>query len=526
MNTIKRFDNYKILVLLPIFSALLLGLSRLPINLDMLVFVAFIPILYYFEINSSNKVVNQDDNFHKRFLWKSSLMHFKNGVVFSTIFLLVSIHWISIVTFPGFLGILLLFGFIFGVLFWIVGLFYMIKPKCYRLSFILVWLSFEYLTNYTEFKFPWFNIAYGLKNSINLIQIAEIGGVTLIGLLILVINYLFYLSITKNKKYYMISFLILLFWYFGGMYRLQHLEIIETDFKIAVLQGNIDQDLKWHSSMIDSTFNIYESLGKKALKEENVDLIIFPEAALPVYLLQRKQYYNRLLDIVDNFNKPVFTGFPYYKQEYLHKGQIEPYLYYNAANLFTPEYSEEKVYFKNILVPFGERMPFLDDFPLLWKLQFGQANFEKGTEFGLYKIGGYSFSPLICFEIVFPQFLRKISYDFNPHFWVNLTNDAWFKKSIGTHQHASMAVFRSIETRKAVFRSANTGYSFYTTPDGTIHKMTNLYDRTYLTGKLSIYNVITPYVKYGYLLPIIIFIFFALQIFKLLLVLFYKKLMW
>ncbi len=523
----KNKSNKNSIIILPVISAILLGLSRLPVNFDMLVFVAFIPLFYYFDLfdraeQKSNTILN--NNFIK--LNTSFTKLFKHGFVFSTIFLMISIHWISIVTLPGFLGIILLFGIVFGVLFWLLSLLYRYKPILHFFSLISGWLSFEYATNFTEFKFPWFNIAYGLEKNLNLIQIAEIGGVTLIGLLILVINYLLYLAITKNRRYFLICFTIIIIWYGYGIIRLKTLPLKETDVSIAVLQGSIEQEIKWHSSMIDSTFNIYNRLGQEAINKEVVDLIIFPEAALPVYLLQRKQYYYRLLDMVFDFEKPVFTGFPYYKEEYKYKGQIEPYLYYNAANLFDPESLQNEVYFKNVLVPFGERMPFLSTFPFLWKLQFGQANFEHGEKPGYYQVKDYTFSPLICFEIVFPGFLRDITENINPDFWVNITNDAWFKKSIGTHQHAYMAVFRTIETRKSVFRSANTGYSFYTTPDGSIREKTSLYDRTFFTGKLLIYEGVTPFVKYGFILPLLFFVFFTLQIINLLVLLYLRKFVW
>jgi len=148
----------------------------------------------------------------------------------------------------------------------------------------------------------------------------------------------------------------------------------------------------------------------------------------------------------------------------------------------------------------------------------GQANFESGEKIEIYTLNGYSFAPLICFEIAFPSFLRRIGVDYNPYFFVNITNDAWFHRSIGTHQHAVMTAFRTIETRKSIFRAANTGYTFYTTPDGKIHDMTNLFERTYITGGLWVYDTLTPYLAYGFKISFIFIVFFALQIIGILII--------
>jgi apolipoprotein N-acyltransferase len=328
-----------------------------------------------------------------------------------------------------------------------------------------------------------------------------------------------------NKKYFSLALIFLGIWGLAGVLRLQYVteHSVQQDFVISVLQGNIPQELKWEETMLDSTFVIYEDLSRQAKDEDDADLIIYPEAALPTYLLLWVGDYYRLKRFVDAIQTPIFVGFPHAIREIKYKGQTEPVLYYNAANLFDFSIMRNENYYKNILVPFGERTPFLDKVPILWKLQMGQANFESGKSTVIYDVGDYNFAPLICFEVVFPLFLRNIAHNFNPDFWVNITNDAWFYRSIGTHQHAKMAVFRTIETRKPVFRAANTGYSFYTTPNGEIHGLTNLFERTLVSGNLTIFSSVTPYVKYGYLISLIFFIFFALQIIGIFIIWFKRK---
>jgi apolipoprotein N-acyltransferase len=407
-----------------------------------------------------------------------------------------------------------LYAVVFGLLFCLITINYKYKTILYPLSFIFAWLVFEYSTNFTEFQFPWFNIGYGLKNSLPLLQVLEIGGLPLLNLLIFAINILFYYALTRKRKLFIVTLSILIIWFCLGSLRLNYVKkhSKQEDFKISLLQGNIEQELKWQPGMLEDTFDIYESLTRETHEKDSPNLIIYPEAALPSYLFYDREKYFRIINMVIGLQTSIFTGFPHYINETKYKGQPEPRLYYNAANLFNPYTFREENYYKNVLVPFGERTPLLNLFPILWKIQMGQANFERGDSTVVYTVDGFKFAPLICFEIAFPVLTGNAAKKHNPDFWVTITNDAWFYRSVGTHQHAVMAIYRTIETRKPVFRAANTGFTFYTTPEGTIHDITNLFERKYITGNLTLYNKVTPFVAYGYLLPIVFILFFALQI--------------
>jgi len=514
---IKKIDR---VIALPIFSAILIGLSRWNLDFDSFIFVSFVPLFYFFEYTT-----NKNKPYLPR-LFYTGKQYFGYGFLFSTVLICLFLYWINLVTIIGFLGLILLFGLIFGFIFWYVSKIYHYIPKFAPIWFSITWIFFEYLTNFSEFHFPWFAIGYGLKNKLYLLQVLELGGLPLLSFCILGINYLLYLAfqsivfsttaknMIKGLKFLAIVIILLLFWGGTGFWRMQQINknTEEKTFKIALIQGNIPQDLKWEEEMEEETFLIYERLAKEVVKNENPNLILYPEAALPSWLYIWPSEYYQLMSLVVDLNTPIFTGFPHYIDELKYEGQDEPRLYYNAANLFTPDIVKHEKYYKNILVPFGERTPFLSLFPLLWKLQMGQANFESGNSSVLYKIEDYTFTPLICFEIAFPLFIKKTVQNINPDYLVNITNDAWFYRSIGTHQHAMMAVFRTIETRKQVFRVANTGYSFYTMPSGEMKAMTNLFERCYLVAYLNTYHSKTPYIQYGYLLHLFLITLFILQL--------------
>jgi len=501
----KGWHSYTIF-LLPLCSAILLGLSRIAIPLDMLSFVAFIPMFYYFQQISVTPIPIRTN--------------IASGTIFSIVYLLISIHWITLVTVGGFLGMLFLFSIAFAVLFSVVSICYKYKPILYQISFIVAWLCFEYACNFSEFQFPWFCVGYGLNNSLSLLQVLELGGPIFLSFLILLVNLFFYLAFVNKRSFAVIAFTILIAWFAYGSLRRAYIvrHTVNEPLTAALIQGNIDQERKWQEAMIDSTFIIYESLARQAKADTTTRLMVFPEAALPVYIMHDYGYYQHLCSFVTRLQTPVFTGFPHFEREIKYKGQDTPYLYYNAANIFYPHHEKSPLrkgpYYKNILVPFGERTPLLNVFPLLWRLQMGQANFESGDSTVIYSVDDYKFAPLICFEVVFPYFLLDIVQKHNPDFFVNITNDAWFYRSIGTLQHANMAIFRTIELRKPIFRVANTGYSFYTSPDGSVHDITSLFARTFIHAKLQTFGngKKTPYASYGHHIITLFLILFTLQI--------------
>jgi apolipoprotein N-acyltransferase len=215
-----------------------------------------------------------------------------------------------------------------------------------------------------------------------------------------------------------------------------------------------------------------------------------------------KTYFRELMQ---KYNLEIFTGFPHFTLA--PDNHINDELYYNAAALFKPDGSISELYYKNILVPVGERMLWLNLFPFLWKLQFGQANWEFGNGPAYYQTDSLEFSPSICYELAFAEFHQKMairkdkdtgSYK-KTDFLVNITNDAWFGTSYGPWLHSVMAKFRAVENRIQIYRSANTGISLIVDPFGRIltkaglFEITNLYAPLIICPKIPVYRYIYWY---------------------------------
>ncbi len=153
-------------------------------------------------------------------------------------------------------------------------------------------------------------------------------------------------------------------------------------------------------------------------------------------------------------------------------------------------------YDKIHLVPFGEYVPLRRVLFFIDKLVAGIGDYLPGDQYIKAETPFGSFAPMVCYEIIFPGLVRKF-YSTNGDFIVTVTNDAWFGKTAGPYQHFSMAVFRAIENRKPVMRSANTGISGFIDSNGRIIARTELFQRQVLTGEIKTDNTLTYYSRYG-----------------------------
>jgi len=491
-------------LLLILLSALTLGLSRYPGSMGMFAFIALIPLFRYFD---SSK--------------KSSSELLKAAAIFSNANIAVAYSWIGLVTVTGVMGIAILFTLYYWAVFAFLNQVWHKKEWIKWLGFISIWLTFEFFLFLTEFRFPWLNIGYALSNFNLFVQIADIGGIHLISFMLILSNILLYRLLAGNKSALYLLMILFSLWIGYGYIRYNSIDLKLEDLKIKMMQPSIGTDK--FDLPADSILTIYDNRSRLA-SYEDLDLFIWPEAAVTGYPLRNSNTGEKIKDIANKYKLNIFFGTTdAIKAPADHP---EPFYFYNTATLLRyPELEYEDPYYKMYLVPVGERMPYLNLFPFLWKLEFGQANWEFGKELKYYTIKNkagkeYTFSPQICYEILFPNISNQMVRN-GVDFIVNLTNDAWFRKSIGTYQHAMMTRIRAIETRTPIIRSANTGHSLVVSPNGRIETYSRLYDVANFPAPIYTTKSKSLFVYYFYWLPYIFpicsFLIFLLARFK------YKK---
>jgi apolipoprotein N-acyltransferase len=169
---------------------------------------------------------------------------------------------------------------------------------------------------------------------------------------------------------------------------------------------------------------------------------------------------------------------------------------FNTALLLDPEGRVKGRYDKVFLLLFGEYMPFSGMFPFLKQWFPEAADFTPGSEPGMMTLGDARMGLLICYEDILPRFVRK-TMDLDPNVLVNVTNDAWFGKTSEPFLHFQLAAFRTVEHRRYLVRSTNTGVSAFVDPVGRILQQTSLDDPEILVADVPLMTERTLYARFG-----------------------------
>jgi apolipoprotein N-acyltransferase len=279
---------------------------------------------------------------------------------------------------------------------------------------------------------------------------------------------------TQRRLPLLASLLVLAALYAGGAQRLSRIETAyQENIVIRLVNVDIDQQTKWAPGGDDLARSRYLELTASD-GIENVTHIVWPEGALPLFLIEDSQAISALTEILTG-GQTLLAGTP--RRELIEIGQ---YRYYNS--LVAIAFSEERprvlgLYDKVHLVPFGEAVPFSGFLTSLGiqSLQELVAGYSPGAELvTLENAVAPPFLPLICYEVVFSG-LQANSYT-RPEWILNISNDAWFGPTAGPVQHLNITRYRAIESGLPIIRSASRGYSGVIDPYG---RMPVYVDRRY-----------------------------------------------
>jgi len=362
----------------------------------------------------------------------------------------------------------------------------------------ILWVSLEYLRSFLLTGFPWANLGYSQYLNLPFIQMADIIGAYGLSFVIVLVNAtLFWVLHQWSKRLFpfrevMITALILLGFLIYGYVKMEIVDRQMTQnppLKIGLVQGNIDQSIKWDKSFQLETLNIYEKLSFR-VAEKKPDLIIWPETATPFFFQDAKEFQPLVLDIPKKTNAFLLFGTPSYK---IQKGKVS---HYNSAYLISPSGDLIGKYDKIHLVPFGEYVPMQDLLFFIGSLGEGIGDFKSGREIFNFSLPQGKFGVLICFEIIFPDLCRRFVKR-GANFLVTITNDAWFGRTSAPYQHFSIATFRAVENRVFIARAANTGITGFIDPKGRILKEGGIFTEEAVNGTIRLSSQKTFYTLYG-----------------------------
>jgi apolipoprotein N-acyltransferase len=479
-------------------SGLMLTASFPSLNLEWIAWIAFVPLFI--------AIQNQ-----------SPLYAFKLGFIAGLCHYLTLLYWI-IVALHHYGGIPLIPS--IAVLLLLVvylalypGFFVLFLARVFPLKFSSylgagIWISLEYARAHLLTGFPWCLLGYSQFLRLPLLQVADITGVYGISFLVILVNLiLFKLLVYRSheRKQFLAAEVAIMVAMVGlvlsyGYYYLEgNLQGSGTDrrLRVAIVQGNIDQSVKWDEHYQQRTMSIYEMLSQSSIPFRP-HLILWPETAVPFFFHENTPLSQSVYRVAQETGADILFGSPAYEK----KGRT--ITYYNRVYLLNVD-GHYTFYDKVHLLPFGEYIPLKRFLPFVHRLVPAAGDFTPGKR--LKTLGSDNLlGPLICYEAIFPEISRELALQ-GAELLVNVTNDAWFGRTSAPYQHLSMAVLRCIETRLPMARAANTGLSSFILPDGSIAKQSMLFTSELLTYELPLEKRHTTfYSLYGDIFAILVLV--------------------
>ena len=503
-----------------ILSGLLIGISFPPFifPFTLLIFIGFVPYLYVLMQRKTLTEINR----------ATFLMAF--------ILTVITVYWVGSwqAEADPFLmmgGAALLFA-LPCVMLIPSTLFYLSKKlfngKASLWLFPAFWVTAEYLLTLTDLKFPWLILGHGLAKFAIFIQAADIIGAFGLSVVVLFINIFFYKSFINihqeksfSTRYFVIATFIFVLFIVYGLVKISSFKFSGKELRIGVVQPNIDPWAKWQSGNLQEMVNNYLEQSQEVV-DEGAKLILWPETALPVYLMNGNYYpeVNSIYAYLDSNNIALLTGMPqinfYFDDQKFpadakyNKGGRFHYTTYNSILLLRPGTREYQQYGKMKLVPLGEHVPFVEEFSFLadvFKWGVGLSGWNVGKDTLVFKlpmnkdtvkIGG-----LVCYESIFPLFVTNFVKR-GAQFIVVVTNDSWYGNSSGPYQHEDFAILRAVENRRSVVRCANGGISCIINPLGKIESETKMFTKTVLVGNVELRSEKTFYTEHPAIITTII----------------------
>jgi len=492
--------------ILTVFSAALLVAAYPQTGWWLLAWIGLVPLLL--AINGKKSIAG---------FWLSFLTGY--------LFFIGTLGWLVHVTYPGTFLLCAYLSLYVGFFALAYQFFAPLSLIPRMLTRAAAWTVLEYTRSYLFTGFGWSLLGHSQCQNLWFVQMADITGVYGISFCIVLVNLLIAETIyccviarsvfqrrsnpltmtpSCNDKSLIIAWVmtaVLVMSAVGyGLWQLNTPRHWPT-VKVGVIQPNIPQGLKWLPQMrtliVDKHIELTHLFHDQAL-----DLVVWPETSLPGITSEAPDLVQSIKNTTQHERVPILYG------AITQDGDR----YYNSALLLSKQGQSAGQYDKIHLVPFGEFLPLR---PILgWINHFiGVEDFASGTRYQLFDVGSHpkSAGVLICFEDTLGD-LRRHVVDAGAQFWINMTNDAWFGDTKEPFMHLQAAVIGCIENKRALVRSANTGFSGFIDPFGRIFSVVENAKgkKTFIAGvamaEVPLVDTKTFYTKYADLFTFICFL--------------------
>ena len=373
------------------------------------------------------------------------------------------------------------------------------------------WLISEYLRSIVLTGFPWLSLGYSQIDSplANFAPVIGEVGITALVILINVCLVTIVYNLKRSSKKTLTAPVALLFIITTlsyGLAKVNWVQITGQTTKVALVQGNIAQSIKWAPEQEWPTMLKYLDLTRV---NYDADIIIWPESAIPAMEPAAQDFLSTVNRSALLNDSAIITGILNYN--------FESKAYFNSLIVLGKKQDEDEQgyyynhhnrYSKHHLLPIGEFVPFQELLrPIAPLFNLPMSSFSRGSYVQPNLIAkNLHILPLLCFEIVFPHQLAA-NLTKQTDLLLTVSNDAWFGDSHGPHQHMEIARMRALEFGRPLLRSTNNGISAVVDHHGDFIARIPQFEEAVLTTQVMLVTGETPYSQWPRLILSLLIIF-------------------
>ena len=365
------------------------------------------------------------------------------------------------------------------------------SPWAFRLGAPALWAVVEWWRQSGTLALGWGDLGYTQHLTLPVLQVTKLTGLWGLAFLIVLVNVAL-AEVLRGRRvgaFPLFTAGLVASALLYGVVTLRG-ERLRPTFVAAALQGNINQNVVQDPSYVARVMQTFLGQSREAAGH-GARLVVWPETAFPGNLLNDADTRLRTQKQAYREHQVMLIGGGEYDWD-LHKSA-------NSLFLMDAQGSITGSYQKRQLVPFGEFVPGVEQFPFLEALHVTHADMKAGADTQPLLDGGPGIGPLaatICFESSYPRFLRE-QVARGAGLLIVSTDDAWFGRTAAARQHAAIAAVRACEADRYLVRSAATGVSQVIDPMGRVVAEAGLFRPAVVWAPVESRQTVTPYVRWG-----------------------------
>lgn len=338
------------------------------------------------------------------------------------------------------------------------------------LGLAALWAVLEWTRTWLLTGFPWLPLAASQWKMVSMLQVASFTGSGGISFMVITVNIAFAAYAhrlmregakgfnKRSQEFFLAMFLVMICFSLFLVTSLNRRHFIRPLARVAFVQPNIPQAVKWDTAKAPAIMQTIEELTLRA-GATHPDLILWPEAVTPYAVKGQPEMQRWTEELVARAGAQVLMG-----SVAIEKPHTPEESWYNGAFVIDPVSGLMPMsYAKRHLVPFGEYVPLRQLLGWLHKItDVGEDDFQRGTDAATMLVnsasGPFTIGPLVCYEDIFPNLSRQSALA-GADVLAVVTNSAWFGEGAMAYQQAAHSVLRAVETRRPVLRCGNGGWS-------------------------------------------------------------------